>query len=135
VRSKTLFTFLGYVWNELNRAGRLVEPVTTFRRCGHTQVGQTANFMLNAHISAIESIKQAYSDPYLFPSSYLTVLIISSFCFHPVLQDGEMILDKNEKIWGGNLSLSLISGMLVFGYNSDDSALGDHSPLRHKERK
>src|SRR5258708_2008220 len=30
-----------------------------------------------------------------------------SSCFHLILQDGEVIPDKNEKIWDENLSLSL----------------------------
>jgi hypothetical protein len=46
-----------------------------------------------------------------------------------------VISDKNEKIWGRNLSLSSISGILVSGYNSNDMAFDDHWPPRHKERK
>jgi len=31
----------------------------------------------------------------------------------PSVLRGEVIFDKNEKIWGGNLSLSSISGILA----------------------
>src|SRR6266700_1978396 len=36
-----------------------------------------------------------------------------SCAFMPILQGTERISDKNEKIWGRNLSLSSISGILV----------------------
>jgi hypothetical protein len=37
---------------------------------------------------------------YLFSASLTTVYEKSLSCFHPILQDGEVIPDKNEKIGG-----------------------------------
>ena len=50
-------------------------------------------------------------------------------------QSSEVICDKNEKIWGGNLSLSPISGIVAFDYDCDDLARGFNSLLQDKERK
>jgi hypothetical protein len=50
-------------------------------------------------------------------------------------QRGEVIFDTNEKIWGGNLSLSPISGILALNYDCGDLARGSNSLLGDKERK
>src|SRR5436309_10591397 len=47
-----------------------------------------------------------------------------------------MIFDTNEKIWGGNLSLSPISGILALNDDCGDLARGSNSPsLRQREEK
>jgi len=53
----------------------------------------------------------------------------------PSGQSGEVIFDKNEKIWDGNLSLSPISGILTVDYDCGNLARGSNSLLRDKERK
>ncbi len=53
----------------------------------------------------------------------------------PSGQSSEVIFDKNEKIWGGNLSLSPISGILAFDSDRGDLARDSNSLLRDKERK
>ncbi len=53
----------------------------------------------------------------------------------PSGQSSEVIFDKNEKIWGGNLSLSLISGILAFDSDCGDLARDSNSLFQDKERK
>src|SRR6266516_3130923 len=53
----------------------------------------------------------------------------------PSGQSSEVIFDKNEKIWGGNVSLSPISGILAFDSDCGDLARDSNSLFQDKERK
>jgi len=74
----------------------------------------------------------AYPDPYLFSASFTVVDEQSHSSFHRFLQTSEILSNKNEKICVKNLPLSAISGILIFGYHSGDTALLSNSPHKTK---